>query len=163
MQMKFILQVRSKAVVGGRRSVSAESQVRSQASTCEICSGRTGIGTGTSPRTSVLPCGYNYTSGLYVYPSACCCYQKGKRAKPGNFRTKLCSLEYRGAMCRGVMVFRYLKWTIRFYIRNGLAWLWYSLNLQCRTWLGDIRTDKQTERHVVANRCCFFPETGWNI
>ena len=42
------------------------------------------LDTGFSPSTSVLPCQYDHTNAPYSSSSTCCCYQKDKRAKPGN-------------------------------------------------------------------------------
>jgi hypothetical protein len=146
MQMKFSLQVRVMAVVGSRRSVTAEAQVRSQASACEICIGRIGIGTGTSPSTSVLPCGYQYNSGPYLYSSTCFCYQTGKRAKPGKLRTKLCSLEYRGTMCRRVIVIRCLKWLLH---SKWLSMIMVELNSTMQNLIElSLTTDRQTGRQT---------------
>ena len=67
MQLKFSVQGLGMAVVVNPRPVTAEAQVRPQASACEICSGRIGIGTGTFPSISVLPCGYHYINGLHLH------------------------------------------------------------------------------------------------
>jgi len=39
--------------------------IRNRASSCEICSGRSGFGTGFSPSTSVSPCHYHSSNDLY--------------------------------------------------------------------------------------------------
>jgi hypothetical protein len=67
-----------------RWRVTAEERVRSQLSPFEIRSGETDTGTGFCPSTSVFPRHYHSSnaacSSLFTY----CCYQKEKRAKPGN-------------------------------------------------------------------------------
>jgi hypothetical protein len=42
-----------------RRPLTAEARVRSRVSTCGICGGQSGTGTGFSPSTSVFPCQFH--------------------------------------------------------------------------------------------------------
>jgi hypothetical protein len=48
--------VRAMAQAVSRRPFTAETRVRSRVSSCGICSGQSGTGTGFSPSTSVFPC-----------------------------------------------------------------------------------------------------------
>ena len=67
-----------------RWPLTTEALIRSQTSPCKICGGQSGAGTRSSPSTSVFPCQYHSAVAVYSSESACCCYQKDKRAKPGN-------------------------------------------------------------------------------
>jgi hypothetical protein len=71
-----------------RLPLAVEARVRSQFSSCEICGGQSGTETGFSPSTSIFPCQYHSKSVPYSSSSTCYCFQKNKRAKPGN---KQCS------------------------------------------------------------------------
>jgi hypothetical protein len=42
-----------------RRPLTAEAQVRSRVSPCEICGRQSGTGTGFSPNTSIFPCQFH--------------------------------------------------------------------------------------------------------
>ena len=81
-----------------RQLLTAEVRIRTQVSSCEICGGQSGRVTGFSLSTSVSPCPYHSTFALYSSPSTCCSYQKDKRAKPRNLRTKQCSVVTLGAL-----------------------------------------------------------------
>jgi hypothetical protein len=70
-QVKVTLQHRV-----GRRPVTAEARVRSQASPCEIYGGKGGNGTGFSLSTSVFQRQYNSTSATYIFSCTHCSYQK---------------------------------------------------------------------------------------
>jgi len=61
------------------RPFTAEANVRSQVSPCEICGGRSATWTSFSPSTSVFLCHYHST--VAPYSSTCCAYLKDKRAK----------------------------------------------------------------------------------
>ena len=71
-----------------RMSLTAEARVRSLVGPCEIY-GKVTPGAGFSyPSTSVFPCQCPRTSAPCSYSSWNYSYQKDKRAKPGNLRTK---------------------------------------------------------------------------
>ena len=65
-----------------RWPLTADARVRSRVSPCDICCGQSGTVTGFSPSTSVFACQYHSTNAPYSSLSACCSYQKDKRAKP---------------------------------------------------------------------------------
>jgi len=67
-----------------RRPLTAETHVRSQASTHEICGRHSGTGTDFSPSTSVFPWQYHSTNASYSSSSTWCRHEKDERAKSGN-------------------------------------------------------------------------------
>ena len=69
----------------GRWPLNTEARVRSQVSTCYICGGQSGTGTGLSPSTWVFLCHYHSTN--VPYSSTCCSWQKVKQVKAGNLPT----------------------------------------------------------------------------
>jgi hypothetical protein len=50
-----------------RRPLSSEAWVRSQASLCEICGGKSGIGTGFLPSTAVFTCQYSTSAPYSIF------------------------------------------------------------------------------------------------
>jgi hypothetical protein len=72
------------ALAVSRRPVTAEARVRFQVSIREVCGGQSGTGTGFSPSTWIFPFQYHSTNGPYSSSCTGCCYQKDKRATPGN-------------------------------------------------------------------------------
>jgi hypothetical protein len=55
------------AHVVSRRHLTAEARVRARVNPCVICGGQSGIGTGFSPSSSVLPCQYHSTVALQTH------------------------------------------------------------------------------------------------
>jgi hypothetical protein len=64
------------------RPVTAEAQVRSQVSLCEIYGGQSDSATGFSSGCPVFPCHYYSTNAPQSTSCTCCRYQKDKRVKP---------------------------------------------------------------------------------
>jgi hypothetical protein len=79
----------------------AETRFRFEANSCEICAGHSGILTCFPPSTLVFPCQYYvyFTNAPHSHLSTGCCYQKDKRARPGNLQ-KQCSFVNRKTLDR---------------------------------------------------------------
>ena len=68
-----------------RKPLTAEAQVRSQESPCEICGGESGIGTGIFfPECLLLPLAVSSHQCSMLIIIYIFFYQKNKRTKPGN-------------------------------------------------------------------------------
>jgi hypothetical protein len=57
---------RAMAQAVSRRPLTAEARVRFRVSSCGICGGQSGTGTGFSPNTSVYPCQFHSTGALVL-------------------------------------------------------------------------------------------------
>jgi len=94
-----------------RQLLTAEVRIRSQVSPCEICvykvaQWQVSLPVLQFPPVRIIP---HSTFSLYSSSSTCCSYQKDKRAKPGNLRTKQCSVVNRGAFDSKVLLARLPK------------------------------------------------------
>jgi hypothetical protein len=79
--VKFSLKI---AQAVRRRPLTVEPLVRSQASPCEVCGGRSGSGRSFSVNISVFPCQDHSTKVPYSFSCTSCCYQRDKQEKTGN-------------------------------------------------------------------------------